>query len=108
LIGLVRNELGPYPREITRRALAGALLADRTEQIAAMQDGSAGRGRPGISRLRGFLEKVLRTKAEDLTRALKISEAKDRTEHLVHQSKLKSRLQAVRSAGRPSRANTGR
>ena len=99
LDGLVRTELGALPPDLRSHAIYAALRDAHTVWVQSNQDGSAGKGRGGLATLNRFLEKVLRSKGDDLMRAYKVSAAKDRTEQIVREGDLEKRMRGVRSAG---------
>jgi hypothetical protein len=98
LDGLIRSELGAYPPDIVERAIDAALRDANAVRLRDIQDGSAGKGRGGMPSLVRHLEKVMRSKADDLMRARDESEAKNRTD--VQQEVLEKRFRGVvRTAG---------
>jgi hypothetical protein len=99
LDGLVRTELGTLPPDVRSHVVDAALRDARTVWVQSNQDGSAGKGRGGLAALNRYMEKVLRSKADDLMRARKVSAAKDRTEQIVRQEDLEKRMRGLRSAG---------
>jgi len=99
LDGLVRTELGALPPDVRSHVIDAALRDGHTVWVQSNQDGSAGKGRGGLATLNRYMEKVLRSKADDLMRARKVSAAKDRTEQIVRQEDLEKRMRRVRSAG---------
>jgi hypothetical protein len=99
LDGLIRSELGAYPPDIVERAIDAALRDANAVRLRDIQDGSAGKGRGGMPSLLRHLEKVMRSKADDLMRAHRVSAAKDRTEKIVREGDLEKRIRGVRSTG---------
>jgi hypothetical protein len=99
LDGLVRTELGAMSPDLRSHVIDAALRDAHTVWVQSNQDGSAGRGRGGLATLNRYMEKVLRSKADDFMRARKVSAAKDRTEQIVRQEDLEKRLRGFRRAG---------
>jgi hypothetical protein len=98
LIEMVRSELGEYPAPIVARTVTAAQLAAAASQISAQQDGSAGRGRGGIVSLQRYLRPMLRSTASDMMREEHASEAKNRSEKVVQETRHATRLSAVQAA----------
>jgi hypothetical protein len=106
LHALVHQELGRYPPNIASHALSAALTAAEARQIADQQERKVvGTSKGGMPLLLAYMRKVLRHEADDLKRAHAVSEAADRTELVVQQERLASRLSGV-GAARSGRRQT--
>jgi hypothetical protein len=104
LADFVNAELEGFPLEIAARAISAALQDAEAVQLGNIQDGSAGRGRGGISSLVKYVRKALRPTAADMLRADEASAAKNRSERFVQEERHHARLRGFQRSGGSRRA----
>lgn len=100
LIGLVATELRGFRADIVERAVSHGLRSAECAGLAAQQDGSAGRGRGGINSLNNYLRPTLRSTAAKMLREEDATEAENRSEKVVQETRHATRVNAVQSGGR--------